>query len=372
MCGGFRFLDLKYSMVNISRTVVMLALLTGVLSLFTGCNGGGRNNTGFDVDPEYAMLAVDEAQQKELRALALDYLVKMTEDDYAGYRANAIEALGQEEPVIGQEAARVGLMDDNAGVRFTSAMIIGQKRYSSSAPLVHALINDPDDSVKAAAIFALRVNGYAVDISPLAEMLNSSSARTRANAALVLGELGDVSAIPLLRAALNINLPRTELAEMRIFQLQIAEALVKLGDESSVARIRAPLYTRDPSDGEIAAFAASIIGRIGDQSSKHDLIKTVAMWKQYRNSAEIRLAAMASLAQLGDPPGIDMVTEYLGADYQNSEDIRMRSIQAQAIFTLGQIGTPEVLPIIGQIFAQDTDDLLRIPAATAILNIVKP
>jgi len=347
----------------------LMILLVGLLCGCETVPGSTSVKSTFQPDAVYLPAAMDTAYQSQLRAEAVGYLLGMTENEYAGYRANAIEAL-QAEPTIGEEVARIGLMDDNAGVRFASAMVIGRMEYGASAPLAHALINDENDSVRAAAIFALVRNGYQIDLSPLAEMLESSDSRTRANAALVIGELGDPTAVSLLRDTITLDNPRAPLAAQRIFQLQVAEALVKLGDMDSISRIRAPLYSRDPDDGEITAFAAAILGRIGDHRSKHDLVKLVAMWKQYRNSAEVRLAAMASLAQLGEPPDVDLVTEYLGPTYQDAEDLRMRSIRAQAVYTLGQIGTPSVLPHLAHLFYLEPDDLVKIPTATAVLQIV--
>ncbi|NOG55540.1 MAG: HEAT repeat domain-containing protein [Planctomycetes bacterium] len=373
---------------RLSRPAAIIACSIGLAVSLSGCAGGrggggggsgggpsaksGSGMTGRAFVPDSASIAIlaDPVAVEALRAEALQYLQEMTADPYPGYRANAIEALA-DVPEVGEQVARTGLSDENPAVRYASAMVIGRRLYASSAPLVNALVRDVDPSVRLASLYAMKRNGYRVDLTPLADALRSSpDARVRANAAYILGELGDPTAITLLRDALTYDVPKSTVADIRIYQLQVAEALVKLGDHNSLSRLRAPLYTRDPADGEIAAFAAAILGRVGDRSSIPDLVKIVAMWKEYRYSAEIRLAAMGSLAQLGQPPDPEMIAEYLGPEFQADEaNVWVRGVRSQATYVLGLIESSEVvLPYLVGLYRTDGDDLVRIPAAAGLLN----
>jgi len=318
--------------------------------------------------PSYAALAGDLEEQRELRRDALDYLNTMRKDEYALYRANAIESL-QSAPKAGEQAAREGLEDPNLAVRFVSAFAIGQHTYTASAPLAHALLRDESPSVRAAAAFALKRNGVDVNLSLLAEMLKGEDPQAAGNAALVLGEIGEVSALPLLRETIEFRSPRISSQQQRIVQLQIAEAMAKLGDPFAVARIRSELYSRRPEHGEIMALAASMLGRLGATRTIGDLRNVVAMWRQYRHSAEVRLAALASLAQLGDPQPIALVLEYLGPGYRDRTNPSFLAVQSQAVYVLGQYPAADALPHLARAFDSSVEPEIRLPAAAAILRL---
>lgn len=336
----------------------------------TGCSQSAQH--GLSIDAPGSPPAFSGADDRGVLAdEARTYLVDMTEHTFAGYRANAIEGL-RAAPFVGEEAARRGLIDPNLGVRFVAAMSVGMNGYKASAPLAHELITDLDLSVRAAAMFALKKNGFDVDLSPLADMLRSKDMRHRSNAALVLGELGDPAATQMLRDALTYDGGLASIQQLKIAQLQIAEALVKVGDTDALSRIRAHLYVRNPSEGEVTALAASIMGRLGAKRYVADLKNTVAMWQEFKNSAEIRLAAMASLAQLGYPPELEMVLEYLGPEWQDPTNPVAISVRAQAAYTLGEIGEAGLPTLASLLRDESNDPMIRLQAAAAVLRIVEP
>lgn len=59
---------------------------------------------------------------------------------------------------------------------------------------------------------------------------------------------------------------------MRLLQLQLAEAMVKLGEDDQIATIRAALYPSRPEDLEATALAVQIIGQVKDRGSIDELI----------------------------------------------------------------------------------------------------
>lgn len=356
----------RQPMTRLARHSGSAAVLTIGL---VGCAGGDQIKPRVPYDSNAVVsassaLPLDSSAKEVLREQVLTYLQQMAADTYAGYRANAIEAL-QADADAGEAVARSGILDSNLGVRFVSTMAIGQHQYSDAAPLVHALLNDSDDSVRAAAIFALKRNGFAADLGPLAAMLKDPSLRTRANAALVLGELGDSSAVPMLQEALGYPNPRATIAELHLAELQIAEAMVRLGDDTALPRIRTQLYSRDPSRGEVVALAVTILGRLKDQQSKGEFVKLVAMWREFRNSAEVRLAAMAALAQLGDPPPLELVMEYLDPTTSSQYPVGVR---VQAVNTLGHISSPEAIAQIATSFHQSREEFVRLQAGAWLLR----
>ncbi len=299
---------------------------------------------------------------------ALLALKDFLDSDYAGYRANAIEGLSAV-PEEGAAAARHGLLDANAGVRFVAAMSIGMNQFADAVALVHPLLRDPDDSVRAAAIFALAKNGHDVDLNPLATLLAEGDLTTRANVALVLGHLGDPGAIPMLREALGWSSPLASLQEQRICQLQIAEAMIMLGEESAVTRVRPHLFATSPADGEVAVLAIQILGRVKARRYAPDLLNIVNSRNQYTRSAEMRLAAMGALAQMGEPVAVAEPMEYFASTYDSLPPATIDSIRAQAVHVLGEIGTDEAAVAVADIFTRRNESVIRIQAAAACLRL---
>ncbi len=355
-----------------SQPLLIGGLLAAASLAVFGCQSGSgpRSHATPKVPATYASLASDAGMQELLRGEATSYLLEMAEHPYAGFRANAIEALGAEQD-LGESVARVGLLDVNPGVRFAAAMVIGINKYRDSVPLVHALLQDENASVRVAAIFATARNGSPHEISNLADFLFDDDLASRSNAALALGELGNESAKELLREALEYENPRATVTQERLGDLQIAEAMVKLGDDSALSRIRAHLRS-GPDEGEVTALAATMLGNLNAQVYKRDLMNIVAAWKEFQYSAEIRLAAMGSLAQMGEEVPISLVLEYFGSTYQDSQSGEFVAIRSQATFVLGVIGSSESIPHLADLFHDSLDSPVRLQAAAALLKIIKP
>lgn len=141
-------------------------------------------------------------------------------------RANCIEALQVSHDPRATDIIEQGLHDKEWVVRFAAAMAAGKGKLSAVRPVLNTLVgHDPDGSVRVACIYALRQLGDSAHMSELAVALDSKEPSTRANAALVLGMLGDGSAIPLLQI-------HGDDPDVRV-KSEITAALARLGDEAS-------------------------------------------------------------------------------------------------------------------------------------------
>jgi HEAT repeat protein len=194
-------------------------------------------------------------------------------------------------------------------------------------------------------------------------MLTSGDPEVKGNAAMVLGKLGDPSAIPMLREALRRPLPRSSLARTRIVELQIAEAMVKLGQEGELQAIRAALFVR-PEEGEIAALACQICGRLKDEASAASLLDKAVRTGRLQEPAEVRLAAAGALASI-DPARapIEVPQAYVGSD--------RFEIRAQAALTLGLFRDGSVLPLLARMM-NDPNPLVQVSAAGSALRLTGP
>lgn len=261
-----------------------------------------------------------------LRAAALAILEEAGGSSDPLLRANAIEAMHYAPKKLDQFVLQ-GLADDNRGVRFIALMTLGKFQMTEVAHLAYPMLHDGSPSVQAAAIYALHRCGERVDLNPLAEMLRSSNPEVKANAALVLGELGNRSAIPMLRSAVGRDMSRVSSARAQVVDLQIAEAMVKLGDDRQLEVIRAALFA-PAEQGEIVAFACQIVGRLGDVRALPNLMQLALREGERQLPAEVRMAATLAIAQ------IDSVEAPLEVPlgYVRSDQFQLR---AQAALTLG-------------------------------------
>lgn len=350
--------------VGIGRMVLVAAAAACV-----GCGGGdgGRLSKGAAGRGEGAEAVVlDAVRLGELRERAISLLVAETESRNPEVRANAVEGLAAT-PSRLKPLLPALLADENLGVRTVAAMAVGKQRLTAAVASVRPLVYDPAPMVRAAAVFALRRCGDTspeANPTPIGELLWDSSPLVRAHGAYLLGELRDRSALPMLEEALRRQMPRALPAEVRVMELQFAEARVKLGDDEALHPIRAALYPSRPDDLEATALAAQIIGEVNDRRSIDQLVYLTARLDETKRPMppEVRLAAAAALARLGLPRG-----EFLANEFVNDSQPALR---AQAALVLGRVGKTESLGTLERML-EDREARVRVAAAAAILQITE-
>jgi HEAT repeat protein len=322
----------------------------------------GRTPAATSVDPN------DPAAVARVREQALQLLVSAVRQGQPEERVNALEGL-MAVPSRLTPLLRDALVDVSPAVRITAATLIGRLRLTEFRDNVRPLLADASEStaaremVVASAVYALARLNVPVDLSPLGRLVKESAdARVRAQAAVYLGMLGNPSAIPVLRDAARTPMPRAEAATVRLMQLQIAQALVMLGDADAIHELRAALYPSSESDLEAAALSAQILGELRDRNSTNQLIILTA-WNQRetgRLPAEVRLAAATALAKIGNRRGSFIADEYVA-----SPDSRVR---AQAAMLYGETRQQANLARLAAMMA-DTDRRVQIAAAAGLLKI---
>lgn len=309
-----------------------------------------------NVSPDEAYLAASSAV---LRSAALDLLFQAAESRNPLLRANAIEAMhaapGEIEAVVQQ-----ALADDNRGVRFVAAMSVGRLQLTSLAHLLEPLLHDDSESVQAAAIFALSRCGRDIDPTPLGRMINSSDPEVKGNAALVLGEMGDRSAITMLKSAVGRGMEMVEVSRARVVDIQLAEAMVKLGELSEIEVIRAALFA-PPQHGEIKALACMMAGQLQDAGAVPNLLDLATRTGRRQEADEVRLAAIGAVGRI-DPSRAPLG---LALSYTENDRYQVRALAARA---LGSIGDPSALPALAGML-RDPNPLVQVSAGGAILLV---
>jgi HEAT repeat protein len=248
-------------------------------------------------------------------------------------------------------------------VRFVAAMTIGMLQLKSSSRLLEPMLLDPSESVRAAALYGLRRCGRMVDLNPLAAMLRSEDPEVKSNAALVLGELGDPSAAPLIRNAVGRSLMGVGPIRRRIVELQLAEAMVRLGKADEMEVIRAALFAT-AEQGEIAALACLMCGRLSDSYALQTLLGLAQPMAEGGHAPEVRMAAAMAVAQI-DPTQapIEVPMEFVQSPRPE--------LRAQAAMTLAKIRHPAVVGQLRQLLS-DSDPIVQVSAAAAILELYAP
>ncbi len=336
----------------------------------------GQAGQGAGVPEGSGQTYSDPVARSGLRERAIVLLGESARSASALARAHAVEAL-QGVPSRAEGAVRAGLSDENPGVRFAALMTMGRARMGGLVEAARPLLRDPSASVRAAAIFAMRVNGQEVDPTPLASMLESSDVGLRANVVMVLGEIGDASAAPMLKGAANDPRASGTLVEQKIVRLQVAEALVKLGDREAVQTIRASLYPSSVTEVETAVLAAQILGNVRDLPSAPELIGRVREKMRavedpsapdrmdpknpYLWPPELRLAAARSLGQMGRREGV-----YVADQYAKAPEPMVRALSA---LVYGETGSEKELGKLEAMLG-DSSEGVRVAAAAGVVKVV--
>ncbi|MCH2133053.1 MAG: HEAT repeat domain-containing protein [Phycisphaerales bacterium] len=298
-------------------------------------------------------------QNTDLTNGALEVLKQASLSDDPLMRANAIEALQPTtEPL--REAVLRGLVDSNEGVRFVAVMSIGRRNLCGVSHLLQPMLNDPSASVRAAAIYGLSSCGQDVDLNPLATTIFGDRASDRANAAMVLAELGNGSAIPLIRSGMGRDFKSYDPARSRTIDLMMAESLVRLGDRSELEAIRAAVFA-PPEHSEMTALACQMLARLDDRTAIPNLHDLAAGTGPRQAGPELRLVAAASLATL-DPKLVpmDLVIGQLGSEQPG--------VRMQVATVLGGLGSPDFEPQLS-ILLNDEDPRVQVAAAAALLQV---
>lgn len=276
-------------------------------------------------------------------------------------RANAVEAAGRASGRL-KSIVEKGLVDPNVGVRSVAAMTVGRSRITDLAERCRSLLDDPSPQPRLAAIFALAANGRTVDQTPLADIvINGPTIPLRAQAAFILGELRNPSAKPLLQQALTSGANFGTPEQLKIYQLQVAEALIKLGDDDQRTGVRAALYPNRAEELEAAALAAQILGQVNDRQA----ISQLVYLSEYRDSAgnthpaEVRLAVADTLSTMGVKGG-----QFIPEQYVTSPE---PAIRAQVAHVYGSMSGNQALWRLDEML-KDREGIVRVAAADGVLR----
>lgn len=339
------------------RSVGLWALLgTCAVTFLGGCTLFG---------PRLAM------DPRRARIDARTALYQAADDPDVATRVHGIEAMAE---VLGERASGVfvqNLDDASPVVRFAAAMAIGDIRHAQVKPklLVMAGKGEPNKLVFIAVAYALaRLDCLSSAAgTELGKMLTDQEKDVRGQVALVMGKMGEVSAIAFLKAVLEDE-------REPMVRLQIIESLAMLGDERSASVLEA--FTKSQfMDERLVAIPAMAKARY----RRAPIILRGLL--DDRQPPPVRVAAAGALAMLGEVDGSGylfcvsaaqdpqrvLASAYGGARQVTPTDVT--SLQGLAAISLGwmkQEGAVQVLhPLL-----QSKEGGVRVAAAMAILRLL--
>ena len=300
-----------------------------------------------------------KVQNPNLKFAAIEVLEQGGVSERPLMRANAIEALEPTTEPLRRAVLR-GLVDPNEGVRFVAAMSIGRRNLCGVSHLLGPLLKDPSNSVRAAAIYSMSVCGDDIDLNPLAGFMVGEKASDRANAALVLAELDNETAIPLIRNGMGRDFKSYDPARSRTIDLLMAESLVRLGDRRELEAIRAALFA-PPEHSEMTALACQMLARLGDRTAIPNLHDLATGEGPRKAGPELRLVAATALADLQpDLVPMDLVIGQIGSENP--------AVRLQVANVLGALKAPSMEPQL-TILLNDEDPYVQMASASAILKL---
>jgi len=301
-------------------------------------------------------------ERNEVERQALLTITTLAFDPSAAVRMRAIEALQDIAPEAGVPYYRESLNDDYRGVRFAALMAIGTACPPDLLDRVRQLAEDPETSVRAAAIFAMHRLGDKSRTTELANLLlNDPRPEVRANSAMILGRLGEEGALALLELALK---DRDESV-----RLQVLEAMARLGSNKAVRELGVIGIS---NSGQKIVFALRALAASRRQEAR-EVYEFHFAGSPYD---EVRLTAAHGLGTLGDASGLafalDRLRSFRPSDNPDDPPQQQHArVKMLASLALESIGDPAGLRVLKNVVQADPDPSVRIAAARAILSIAK-
>jgi HEAT repeat protein len=318
---------------------------------------------------------------KDLRTAAEDGLRLLTREDApllrtaaldrnlpVDSRVQAVAVLGRfaaERPPDGADTVAVDALlallgDPLAAVRTAAAEGLAAANDPRATPALAAALGDPDTAVRLAVLQALgrTVGGQAGPrpgvgevMGPLVLALRDTMAAVRVAAAQVLGASGQEGAVgPLLE-----TLAREQRGDSDPHVLAACcRALGLLKARAAVDALLPLLRSDDNRESNVAAAAATALGRIGDPRAVPPLIALLEK-RAYRSM----FVTAQALGEIGDPRALDVLLAHV----QHGDGL----MSHLAIAAVGRIQDPRATTILMEILRDPHPDK-RKKAAEALVS----
>jgi HEAT repeat protein len=278
---------------------------------------------------------------------SLQPLLELLKDEDAGVRWSAAYVLGNLKDSATLPALLVALQDKHILVRRGAAEALGNLKDSTALPALLVALQDKAVEVRRSAVQALSNLKAPAVLSALLAALQDEEAKVRRSAAEALGNLKDSAVLPALLAALQ-----DKDAEIR---WRAAQVLGNLKDSAVLPALLAALQDKD---AEVRWVAAQVLGNLKDPAALSALLAALQ-----DEDVEVRWRAAQALGELKDPAALPALLAAL-----QDEEAKVRR---SAAYVLGNFEDSAVLPALLAAL-QDDDAWVRFSAAEALGNLKDP
>jgi HEAT repeat protein len=249
------------------------------------------------------------------------------------------------------------LKNGNVPVRFAAAMALGDMKYLPARPVVEEALNDADQNVSMAAVYAMTRFGsgekYAKDIY---EGLSSKNQTIRANAALILGKLRNPASLTALYWMMG---DRDSTQDART---QAAYSIALIGDEKIYNTLWTLLIN---SYANYRIMGIEAMGALNDSQAKNAVYTMLS-----DDILDVRLAAAEQLGIMKDLAGTKVVLDYLRTPPQAADSAELERRNVRAARAIGSIGTADLVVFLPKLM-QDKSPVVRLAAAKSVLQLSK-
>ncbi len=289
-------------------------------------------------------------------------------DPDAHVRAKAMEAFAN---TLGSASGPIlmeGLRDPMGPVCSSAAMGIAETRYAPAHSLLVSMAKDPQIPPKlmCSVAYALHRLGDDEFTGQLAQLLLDKDKWVRCTAAMILGRMGEASAMDLIKSLIWED-------HDPVVQLQGREALAELGDERSISLLEAFTKSQFLEDRIIAI---QTLGRIGSPRSVAVLKNLLDDGKQ---DPLVRMAAAGALAKMHDKSGYKLAMLALTDPAKILRESRPKNtpptqldivnLQSMAALALGYMDNRDALPLLAPMI-HSPNGTIRVAADEAVMLLL--
>jgi len=322
------------------KKLLIRVILIGFLS--TGCTQ--------EQAPVPSASAEKPLQVQLLKPRAMIILETALTSKEAQIRSNAIEVAVETRQKDMLPLITKLTTDPVVPVRFSATVALGDMRCFSCENLVRKSLNDPDVNVRIAAAYSLVKLNKTQYLEQLRAGARSSNQTVRANAALLLGKLGNSDNIRLLYEVLEAKDSSDKV------RMQAVESIARLGD--------AQMYRSKLWALQISKFADDrVIGIQGMGALNTPESRNAIATMLQDDVQEVRLAAAEQLARLGDNRGEGLVLEY----FQTNPNLNTATMaNGMAVMAVGYLKNSRLNALLPS-FLDSRSPYIQLLAAQSVL-----
>ncbi len=289
-----------------------------------------------------------------LKSRALGIVREALSDESGVIRSHAIEIIvtTQRRELMPQVLKLLG--DEQIHVRFSAGVAVGDMEYAPGEYMIKPMLDDPNPNAGIAAAYALSRLGRGEYAKRIRDAAKSTNQTVRANAALLLGKLGDKNDLPLLYAVL-----RDEVSADKA-KFQAVESIARLGDEQIYKdKLWAMLISKYADDRVIGIRGMGLLNTVDAKNAIITMLNDEV--------GEVRLCAAEQLAQMGDLAGEQEVLAYFKTQSPDLNETSVANIMAT--MAIGRMATASGAKYLPKLL-QSRSKVIRLTAAQSVLLLV--